>query len=117
MPDSFPHPAGSASAAVTGSASPPEPGAGPRPAMAGRTGLPLSIWPGVPGPGCPLPGGDSPPCPGHCPGLGARLVITAFSRPGDLVAVIPRVACAALAAATAGTGRRILGVTAVPPGL
>jgi hypothetical protein len=116
MPDSFPHPAGSASAAVTGSAPPPEPGAGPRPAMAGRTGLPLSIWPGVPGPGCPLPGGDSPPCPGHCPGLGARLVITAFSRPGDLVAVIPRVACAALAAATAGTGRRILGVTAGPPG-
>jgi hypothetical protein len=43
-------------------------------------------------------------------------VITAFSRPGDLVAVIPGADCAALAAAAASTGRRVLGVTAVPPG-
>jgi hypothetical protein len=111
MPSSFPHPARSASPA-TGSVPPPE----LRPAAAGRSGLPLSLWPGVPGPGCPLPGRHLPPCPGHCPGPGARLVITAFSRPGDLVAVIPPVACPALAAALAGTGRRVLGVTASPPG-
>ena len=111
MPSSFPHPDRSASPAATGSAPPPE----PRLAAAGHTGLPLSIWPGVPGPGCP-PGGHLPPCPGHCSGPGARLVITTFSRPGDLVAVIPPAACPALAAALAGTGRRLLGVTAGPPG-
>jgi hypothetical protein len=116
MPSSSPHPAGSASPAITGSAPPPEPGPGRQPATAGHTGLPLSIWPGVPGPGCPLHAGHLPPCPGHCPGPGARLVITAFSRPGDLVAIIPPAACPALAAALAGTGRRILGVTAGPPG-
>jgi hypothetical protein len=38
-------------------------------------------------------------------------VITAFSRPGDLVAVIPPAACPVLAVALAGTGRRVLGVT------
>jgi len=43
-------------------------------------------------------------------------VITAFSRPGDLVAVILPAACPALAAALAGTGRRVLGVTSGPPG-
>ncbi len=84
--------------------------------MAGRTGLPLSIWPGVPGPGCPAPDSDYPPCPHRCPGLRAWPVITTFSRPGDLVAVIPAAACPALAAAAASAGRRILGVTAGPPG-
>jgi hypothetical protein len=43
-------------------------------------------------------------------------VITAFSRPGDLVAVIPGTGCAALTAAAASTGRRVLGVTAGLPG-
>jgi hypothetical protein len=99
---------------VTGSVPSPEPGVRPSSAMAGRTGLPLSIWPGVPGPGCPVPGNDFP-CPGRCPGLGAWPVITAFSRPGDLVVMIPAVDCAVLAAATAGTGRRILGITVGPP--
>ena len=79
--------------------------------MAGRTGLPLSVWPGVPGPGCPAPGPDLPPC----PGAGALPVITAFSRPGDLVAV-PGAGCAALAAAAARTGRRVLGIAASPGG-
>ena len=112
MPSSSPHPDRSASPAATGSAPPPE----PRLAAAGHTGLPLSIWPGVPGPGRP-PGGHLPPCPGHCPGPGARLVITTFSRPGDLVAVIPRRGVPGRwHAALAGTGRRLLGVTAGPPG-
>ena len=112
MPSSFPHPARSAAPAASGSTPPPE----PRPATAGHTGLPLSIWAGVPGPGCAVAGHDLAPCPGPCPGPGARLVITAFSRPGDLVAVIPPAACPALAAALTGTGRRVLGVTAGPPG-
>src|SRR5271166_5483253 len=102
MPDSYPCPAGSGPAAVTGSAPPPEPGACPWPGTAGRTGLPLSVWPGVPEPGCPAPDPDLPPC----PGAGAVPVIAAFSRPGDLVAV-PGAGCAALAAAAARTGRRL----------
>jgi len=42
-------------------------------------------------------------------------VIAAFSRPGDLVA-IPGAGCAALAAAAARTGRRVLGIAAGPGG-
>jgi hypothetical protein len=102
MPDSFPCPPGSGAAGILGSATPPEPGACPSPALAGRTGLPLSIWPGVPGPGCPAPGPDHLPC----PGAGAVPVLAAFSRPGDLVAV-PGAGCPALASAAARTGRRI----------
>ena len=75
--------------------------------MAGRTGLPLSVWPGVPEPGYPAPDPDLPPC----PGAGALPVIAAFSRPGDLVAV-PGTGCAALAAAAARTGRRERGIAA-----
>lgn len=105
MPDSFPCPAGSGAAAIPGSATPPEPEACPSPLLAGRTGLPLSIWPGVPGPECPAPGPDHLPC----AGLRAVPVIAAFSRPGDLVAV-PGAGCTALAAAAARTGRRILGI-------
>jgi hypothetical protein len=40
-------------------------------------------------------------------------VIAAFSRPSDLVAV-PGAGCAALAAAAARTGRRVLGIAASP---
>ena len=58
-----------------------------------------------------MAGHDLARCPRPCPGPGARLVITAFSRPGDLVAVIPPAACPVLAVALAGTGRRVLGVT------
>ena len=53
MPDSLSCPAGSGTPALTPSATPPEPRACPWPGTAGRTGLPLSIWPGVPDPGCP----------------------------------------------------------------
>jgi len=77
--------------------------------MAGRTGLPLSVWPGVPEPGCPAPDPDLPPC----PGAGALPVIATFSRPGDLVAV-PGAGCAALAAEAARTGRRVLSIPASP---
>jgi hypothetical protein len=105
MPDSFSCPAGSGTAAIPGSATPPEPQAFPSPVLAGRTGLPLSIWPAVPGPECPAPGPDRLPC----PGAGAVPVIAAFSRPGDLVAV-PGAGCPALAAAAARTGRRILDI-------
>ena len=42
-------------------------------------------------------------------------MIAAFSRPGDLVAV-PGAGCAALAAAAARTGRRVLGIAASPGG-
>jgi len=108
MPDSFPCPAGSGAAAATGSAAPPQPGTCPWPAMAGRTGLPLSVWPGAPEPGCPAPDPDLPPCPGS----GAVPVIAAFSRPGDLVAV-PGAGCPALAAAAARTGR-VLATLASP---
>jgi hypothetical protein len=43
-------------------------------------------------------------------------VIVAFSRPGDLVAV-PGTSCAALAAATARTGRRIVDIATGPGGV
>jgi hypothetical protein len=111
MPDSCPCPAGSGAAAVTGGAPPPGPRACPWPAIAGRTGLPLSVWPGVTDRGCPSPDPDLPPC----PGLRALPVIAAFSRPGDLVAV-PGTGCAALAAAAARTGRRVAGIPASPGG-
>jgi hypothetical protein len=109
MPDSFPCPAGSGAPTGTGSAAPPETGACPWPATAGRTGLPLSVWPGVPGPGCPALDPNLPPC----PGLRALPVIAAFSRPGDLVAV-SGAGCAALATAAARTGRRVMDIAASP---
>jgi hypothetical protein len=109
MPDSFPCPARSGAPAVTGSTAPPQPEACSGPAMTGRTGLPLSIWPGVPGPGCPAPDQERPPC----PGAGALPVIAAFSRPGDLVAV-PGAGCAGLAAAAARAGRRVLSLALSP---
>jgi hypothetical protein len=105
MPDSLSCPAGSGTPAITGATPPPEPGACPFPGTAGRTSLPLSIWPGVPGPGCPAPDPDLP----LCPGAVAVPVIAAFSRPGDLVAV-PGAGCPALAAAAARTGRRVLDI-------
>lgn len=111
MPDSIPCPARPGWPAVTGSAPPPEAGAWPQPAAAGRTGLPLSVWPAIPGPGSLAPGRDSPPCPG-CPGLLAWPVISAFSRPGDLVAVTPGADCAILVIAAVSTGRRVLQITA-----
>jgi hypothetical protein len=74
-------------------------------------GVPVSIWPHAPvpgsgpGPGCGL-------CAGVASGPDAAQVITAFSRPGDLV-VIPAARDGVLVAAAAAAGRRVLGL---PPG-
>jgi hypothetical protein len=112
MPDTFSCPATPGPPPVPGN---PEPVACTVQAMTGRTGLPLSIWPGIPAPGCPPPGPDSPQCP-HCPGLRAWAVITAFSRTGDLVAMTgPAAGCVNLTVAAVSTGRRIIEVTAGPP--
>jgi len=76
-----------------------------------RAGVPLSIWPGVPAPGrCPASPGQAP-CPRRLPAPATAMVITAFSRPGDLV-VIPGPGTGALLAAAAGAGRRALGLPA-----
>jgi hypothetical protein len=61
-------------------------------------GEPLSVWPATPAPG---------PAPG--PGPEAAYIITAFSRPGELV-VIPAAGTGALLAAAAAAGRRVLGL-------
>jgi hypothetical protein len=74
-------------------------------------GVPVSIWPHAPvpgsgpGPGCGL-------CAGVASGPDAAQVITAFSRPGELV-VIPAARDGVLVAAAAAAGRRVLGL---PPG-
>ncbi len=61
--------------------------------------MPLSVW----------------PAPGPVPGSGpeAAHVITAFSRPGELV-VIPAAATGALLSAAAAAGRRVLGLFSGP---
>ncbi|MGH3224539.1 MAG: hypothetical protein ACRDPY_38640 [Streptosporangiaceae bacterium] len=65
-------------------------------------GVPVSVWPATPAPGL-APG----------PGPEAAHVITAFSRPGELV-VIPAAGTGALLAAAAAAGRRVLGLFAGP---
>ncbi|HEY5357519.1 MAG TPA: hypothetical protein VIJ82_07475 [Streptosporangiaceae bacterium] len=65
-------------------------------------GVPLSVWPATPAPG---------PAPG--PGPEAAHVITAFSRPGELI-VIPAAGTGALLSAAAAAGRRVLGLFAGP---
>jgi hypothetical protein len=76
-----------------------------------RAGVPLSTWPDVPAPGrCPASGGQVP-CPRRLTAPATAMVITAFSRPGDLV-VIPGPGTGALLAAAAGTGRRALSLPA-----
>jgi hypothetical protein len=65
-------------------------------------GVPVSVWPATPAPG---------PAPG--PGAEAAHVITAFSRPGELV-VIPAAGTGALLSAAAAAGRRVLGLFAGP---
>jgi hypothetical protein len=92
---------------------PAPPGAAPPFAFSAgaRAGVPLSIWPDVPAPGrCPA-SGDQVPCPRRLTAPAAAMVITAFSRPGDLV-VIPCPGPGALLAGAAGTGRRALGLPA-----
>jgi hypothetical protein len=65
-------------------------------------GVPVSVWPATPAPGL-APG----------PGAEAAHVITAFSRPGELV-VIPAAGTGALLSAAAAAGRRVLGLFAGP---
>jgi hypothetical protein len=72
-------------------------------------GVPVTIWPGLPAPAT----GHSPAaCPGPVTTAAAARTITAFSRPGDLVAA-PDGSPAVIEAAVA-TSRRILGV--IPAG-
>ena len=80
-------------------------------------GVPVSIWPHAPVPGSgPGPGPDCALC-ASCAGRGsgpdAAQIITAFSRPGELV-VIPGAREGALVAAAAAAGRRVLGLAPGP---
>jgi hypothetical protein len=109
MPDTPSCTAGSGPPPLPGSLTASRAGACPQRAAAARTGLPLSVWPGIPWPGCPAPRRDASSCPRSCPGPRAWPVLTALSRPGDLVAVIPGAGCPGLAAAAARAGRGILG--------
>jgi hypothetical protein len=80
-------------------------------------GVPVSIWPRVPvpgsgpgpGPGCAL----CASCAGRGSGPDAAQIITAFSRPGELV-VIPGARDGVLVAAAAAAGRRVLGLPSGP---
>jgi hypothetical protein len=73
--------------------------------------VPLSIWPAVPSPGS-CPASPQPvPCPQRYSAEAAAVVITAFSRPADLV-VIAEPGAGALVAAVARAGRRVLGLAA-----
>src|ERR1019366_5259219 len=75
-------------------------------------GVPVSIWPHapvqgsgpVPGPGCVA----CASCAARASGPDTAQIITAFSRPGELV-VIPGARDGALVAAAAAAGRRVLG--------
>jgi len=72
-------------------------------------GVPVTIWPGLPAPAA----GHSPAaCPGPVTAAAAARAISAFSRPGDLVAA-PDGSPAVIEAAAAA-GRRVLGV--IPAG-
>ena len=73
-------------------------------------GVPLSIWPGLPGPGGTR---DGAPCGGPVTTAAARRVIDTFSVPGDLVAAAG--GCSpAVAEAAAAAGRPVLAL--VPDG-
>ena len=72
-------------------------------------GVPVTIWPGLP---APVAGHSPAACPGPVTAAAAARAITAFSRPGDLVAA-PDGSPAVIEAASA-EGRRILGL--IPAG-
>ena len=80
-------------------------------------GVPVTIWPHPPVPGSrPGSGPACAPCAscaGSVSGPGAGQIITAFSRPGELV-VIPAARTGVLLAAAAAAGRRVLGLTPGP---
>jgi modification methylase len=81
------------------------------PAAGVRTGVPVSIWPAFPAPAR-CPASTHPvPCPPRLGVAAAMTVITAFSRPGDLV-VIPEPGTGALVVAAAAAARRALGLAA-----
>jgi len=71
--------------------------------------VPVSIWPHTPVPGS-GPGPERVSC---ASGPDAAQVITAFSRPGELV-VIPAARDGVLVAAAAAAGRRVLGLAPGP---
>jgi hypothetical protein len=73
--------------------------------------VPLSIWPGLPGPGG---AGDGLACGGPVTAAAARRVIDTFSRPGDLVAAAAGGCSPAVTEAAAAAGRRVLAL--VPDG-
>jgi hypothetical protein len=75
-------------------------------------GVPVSIWPHAPVPGS-GPGPGCVSCAGGASGPDAAQVITAFSRPGELV-VIPGARDGVLVAAAAAAGRRVLGLAPGP---
>jgi len=75
-------------------------------------GVPVSIWPHAPVPDS-GPGPGCVSCAGGASGPDAAQVITAFSRPGELV-VIPAARNGVLVAAAAAAGRRVLGLTPGP---
>jgi hypothetical protein len=88
------------------------PGAGPASlAVPARTGVPVSIWTGLPAPP-PCPASPHPvPCPRRFSAEAAAKVITAFCRPGGLV-VIPEPGTGTLIAAAAAAGRQAVGLAA-----
>ena len=73
-------------------------------------GVPLSIWPGLPGPGGTR---DGAPCGGPVTTAAARRVIDTFSVPGDLIAAAGGCSLA-VAEAAAAAGRPVLAL--VPDG-
>ena len=81
--------------------------------------MPVSIWPhasvpGIgPGPGCALCASCAGRGRGSGSGPDAAQIITAFSRPGELV-VIPGARDGVLVAAAAAAGRRVLGLAPGP---
>ena len=84
--------------------------AGSRAASGTGPGVPLSIWPGLPGPGG---AGDGLPCASPVTTAAARRVIDTFSVPGDIVAAAG--GCSpVVTAAAAAAGRRVLGVVTGP---
>jgi hypothetical protein len=70
--------------------------------------VPVTVWPAIPAPArCPASPGQLP-CPGRYADAAARAVISALSRPGDLVAV-PGPEDKVFLAAAASAGRRATG--------
>jgi hypothetical protein len=87
----------------------PESSTGHKPGTASGSpglGVPVTIWPHAPVQGS-GPGPECASCAGGASGPDAAQIITAFSRPGDLV-VIPGARDGVLVAAAAAAGRRVL---------